>query len=257
MKNCTDALTELKKITEQLVSEDGCPWDRVQTHESLKPYLIEETYEVLDAIDEGCDEKLKEELGDHLFQAFLHAAIRKKNGGWDISDVAAGHVQKLIRRHPHVFGDTKAATAEEALGEWNRIKQEEKGGAPKSILKDEKYLPGLLRAYKIKKQAIDIGFTWETVFGAIDKVKEELEELKEACELGDADKIEDELGDVLMTVVSTAVMVKTDPESALSRATKKFVNRFRHIEENGQKDLQSLSPDEWQNLWQEAKKVYP
>lgn len=258
MSNKKNDLEELYDITEKLVGPNGCPWDQVQTHESLKPYLIEETYELIDAINENSDEKIKEELGDHLFQSFLHAAIRKKNGGWDIFDVARSHLDKLIRRHPHIFGEKSAATPQEALSLWNEVKQKEKASNNReNILKDQKYLPSLLRSYKVHSQASKLGFEWRNLEESVEKIEEELEELKEAIKENNREKIIDEFGDLLLSLTNFANMENIEPESALNHAIQKFCNRFEHVCQIADKNLNELTFTEWRELWKKAKIIYP
>ncbi|HWA84324.1 MAG TPA: nucleoside triphosphate pyrophosphohydrolase, partial [Fimbriimonadaceae bacterium] len=190
-------LYQLVDVSDRLLAPGGCPWDRAQTHESLKKYLLEETYEVLEAIDSGSDEKLKEELGDLILQPVMHAQMKKAAGKFDIDDVANEVVLKLVRRHPHVFGDVSAEDADEVLKNWDRIKRTEKGDEPRSILAGvPKGMASLLRAHEISKRAARCGFEWPDIDAVFDKLHEEETELKEAIAAGDRKHIESEIGDL-------------------------------------------------------------
>lgn len=248
-------LQRLVEIVDRLLAPDGCPWDRAQTHETLKSHLLEETYEVLEAIDSGDRDKLREELGDLLLQPVLHAQIAKAAAGWDIEDVAAAISDKLVRRHPHVFGDVTAADAETVLANWDRIKAEEKGeDGPASILAGvPRSLPALLRAFEVSKRAARSGFEWDSLDAVFAKSDEEEAELREALASGDSHRIADELGDWLFTIVNIARWCKVEPEDALRRMVDRFTDRFQLMEANSVKPLRELSPQEWDDLWNEAK----
>jgi len=209
----------LVAIVDRLLGPGGCPWDQAQTHESLKQTLVEESYEVLAAIDHGSQETLREELGDLLLQPVMHAQMEKRDGGWDIDDVADAISDKLVRRHPHVFGDTEAHTADEVLKNWDRIKMEEKGVIDSSILGDVPIgMASLLRAHVVSRRAARAGFEWPGVEAVFEKLREEERELKEAIASGDTAAIESEIGDLLFTVVNIARWVDVEPEDALRRA---------------------------------------
>lgn len=248
-------LDRLVEITDRLLGPGGCPWDRAQTHETLKKHLVEETYEVLDAIDAGDLDRLKEELGDLLMQPVLHAQIEQAAGGWGIEDVARAINEKLIRRHPHVFGDATAEDPEEVLRNWDRIKREEKGNEPASILAGvPRAMPALLRAFAISKRAARAGFEWPDLEAVFDKLREEENELREAVESGEAARIESEVGDLLFTAVNLARWTGVEPEEALRRMLDRFTDRFQRMEQAAGQDLAALAPAEWDALWEEAKR---
>ncbi|WP_438448960.1 nucleoside triphosphate pyrophosphohydrolase [Gorillibacterium sp. sgz5001074] len=255
----------LHEIVQILRSPGGCPWDREQTHQSIRKNLIEETYEVLETLDDDDPDAMREELGDLLLQIMLHAQMEEEEGSFTVFDVIEGLNEKLIRRHPHVFGTSGAEDAEEALVKWNEVKAEEKR---KKGLEPEKLsalhgvprdLPGLMKAYKLQKKAAEVGFDWEKIEDVFDKVEEELQELREELgPEGSKDRQQAELGDLLFAVVNLARFVKTDPEEALALTNRKFVQRFSYIEEQVRlsgKKLEQTSLLEMENYWQEAKKV--
>ncbi|MEH7383961.1 nucleoside triphosphate pyrophosphohydrolase [Bacillus sp. JJ1521] len=223
-----------RRIIAALRGPGGCPWDQKQTHDSLKKYLLEEAYEVLDAIDSEDDNHLAEELGDVLLQILLHAQIGEDKGLFTIDDVIRGISEKMIRRHPHVFGEVSADTAEEVLTNWEQIKQLEKGSTPeeKSILDDvTKGLPGLMKAVKYQKKAAKVGFDWDAVEPMWDKVFEEIEEYKEAVAKKTKGDAIQEFGDILFALANIARFYKFDPEEALAMTNQKFARRFQFIEE--------------------------
>jgi tetrapyrrole methylase family protein/MazG family protein len=243
----------LVEVVDRLLGPGGCPWDREQTHESLKRHMVEETYETLEAIDSGDPDLLCEELGDFLLQAVMHAQMDAIEGLYNIDDVIAGITEKLIRRHPHVFGDVSAADAEEVLKNWDAIKQAEKGD-PRSILEGvPKSLPALLRAFEVSKRAARVGFEWESLTQVFEKLSEELDELHQAISSRDKNAIEDELGDLLFTLVNVARWLEIEPEDALRKMTDRFTQRFQHMEATTEKPLRELSLAEWDALWQGAK----
>jgi tetrapyrrole methylase family protein/MazG family protein len=249
------ALYELVYIVDRLLGPGGCPWDQVQTHDSLKRYLLEESYEVLDAIDSGSEEKLKEELGDLLLQPVLHAEMKKAAGSFDIDGVAREICNKLVRRHPHVFGDLSVADADEVLRNWDRIKSEEKGSEkPASRLAG---VPGgmasLLRAYEVSKRAVRAGFEWPDIDSVFEKLHEEEAELRQALTLGDKEQIEAEVGDLLFTAVNLARWSGVEPEEALRKMLNRFTSRFQQMERFATKPLEELSFQEWDELWEQAK----
>ena len=230
-------LLDLVRVMARLRGPDGCPWDRAQTHASLRRHLLDEAYELLDAIDEGDPVRIKEELGDLLLQSVFHAQMAADAGVFDIDDVAESTVEKLIHRHPHVFADVKAETPEQVYGNWERIKAAAKGehGITEGI---PKALPSLLAAQKIQRRAAGRGFDWAELAGAVEKVREELAELEEAAQdyaeedrEGSAkDALEEEVGDVLFAVSALARKLGVDAETSLRRAVSKFVRRFEAME---------------------------
>ncbi|MGN7313240.1 nucleoside triphosphate pyrophosphohydrolase [Alkalicoccobacillus gibsonii] len=247
----------LRQVIATLRGPNGCPWDKKQTHESLKPYLIEEAYEVLDAIDQQDDEHLVEELGDVLLQVMLHAQIGEDAGWFSIQDVVAAVTNKMIRRHPHVFGEGTAHTAEDVLTNWDAIKKAEKGDAETSLLTDiPTALPGLMKAIALQKKAAKVGFDWGNVEPIWDKLDEELTEWKDELAGADKQKMEAELGDVLFTIANVARFYKLDAEQAIAQTNMKFKKRFEYIEERVKeqgKQVTELSLDELESIWQESK----
>lgn len=251
-------LDELAHVVDRLLGPGGCPWDQAQTHESLKRYLVEETYEVLEAIDSGRMEMLREELGDLLLQPVLHAQIRKlRTQEFDIDDVAREIVAKLVRRHPHVFGNIDVADADEVLRNWDRIKQAEKGKpaeeTPSILAGVPKAMPALLRAFEVSKRAARSGFEWPNIESVFDKLREEEAELKIEISAGDAERIESEVGDLLFTAVNIARWAEVEPEEALRRMLDRFTRRFMTMERLAGKALRELSAHEWDDLWNQAK----
>ena len=249
---------DLLNIMELLRSDKGCPWDREQTHESLKRYLIEETYEVLEALDSGDKDKFADELGDLLLQIVFHAQIAKESGTFTIDDVISCICQKMINRHTHVFGQAKADTADEVLDNWENIKKKEKGLENYTqMLRDvSSYLPALMRGYKVQQKAAKVGFDWNDIKGAMDKVKEEINEIEQVYMTEDLGKIEEEVGDLLFAVVNVARFLKVHPELALTNTIEKFIARFEYIEKNCnrfQKTMEEMSLEEMDFLWNEAK----
>jgi len=219
-------------VMRRLRAPGGCPWDREQTLQTLKPCLLEETYELLEAMD-GSDMALHvEELGDVLLQVVFQCAIREEEGLFTLDDVAEALTEKLIRRHPHVFGDVAAHSSGEVLRNWEAIKQKEKGKAPDRSAIDgvPSVLPALLKAQRIQSKAARVGFDWEDATGATEKIEEELGELKEAVSAGDPKKVSEEMGDLLFSVVNYCRFVGVDAESALEGTSKKFSRRFREVE---------------------------
>jgi tetrapyrrole methylase family protein / MazG family protein len=249
-------LDELVMVVDRLLGPGGCPWDQAQTHESLKKYLLEEAYETLDAIDSGSSEKLREELGDLLLQPLMHAQMRKRDGDFDIDDVARGITEKLVRRHPHVFGNLSVEGADEVLRNWDKIKQQEKGGEPQSILAGvPKGMASLLRAHEVSKRVVRVGFEWPNLEAVFHKLREEESELREAISNGSHERVESEIGDMLFTMVNIARWLKVEPEEALRRMLNRFTERFKHMEQAAGQDLRNLSAEEWDRLWEEAKSI--
>ncbi|MBC9784194.1 nucleoside triphosphate pyrophosphohydrolase [Heliobacterium chlorum] len=252
-------LDPLVDVMFRLLGEGGCPWDREQTHESLKPYLLEESYEVLEAIDLKDDSKIREELGDVLLQVVFHGVIAQQEGRFQIGEIVQSITEKMIRRHPHVFADISVADSKEVLVNWEAIKAQEKGEkvkSPSGIDKVTTALPALLRAEKLQKRAARIGFDWVDWHGPREKVREELAELVEAIDSGDKRHIRDELGDLFFAVVNLARFFQVNPEEALHRTSDKFIRRFRYVEEccrREQKNMTDCSLEEMDKYWDEAK----
>lgn len=246
-------LEKLIDIIAVLRSENGCKWDREQTHKSLRPNMLEEAYEAVDAIDDGDIANLREELGDVLLQVVLHAQIAKDNKEFDIEDVAKELSEKLIHRHPHVFGDAKVNSTQDIINAWDRLKKEEKKDR-KSILDGiSKSQSALMAAQKISKKVIKVGFEWDCVESLKDCIKSEYKEFEEAVEEGNIEKMEDEMGDIFFATVNLARWYKIDSEQALLRANKKFMKRFRKMEEIKEKPFEEYTYEEFNNLWQKAK----
>ena len=253
-----DNLPALIALMAKLRSQDGCPWDRKQTTESLKPFLIEECYEVLDALDEGSSEKIREELGDLLFQIVFHARIAEEQGLFTLQDVISTNIEKMTRRHPHVFGDARLITDKEVLSNWEEIKKREKGYEQrKSILEGvPHHLPSLLRAHSIQERAARVGFDWSRIDDALPKLDEEISEFKESLKQENASGIEEELGDIFFMLVNISRFLGVNPENALRKTISKFIQRFRFIEESAVdagKSLSDMSLDEMEELWQKSK----
>jgi MazG family protein len=262
--NRTD-IQKLEDLVERLRSEDGCPWDRVQTRETLKPMLIEEAYEVLEALDGENPEELKEELGDLLFQVVFHAQIAREKGEFQLSQVIDGLHEKMIRRHPHVFGDRDLKTSREVLVNWEDIKAAEKGvpsssnpGSNKSLLDGlPAKLPALQTAYQLTAKASRVGFDWIRFEDVLEKLNEEASELLAAYRAKKGEGLAEEVGDLLFVVVNVARYLGIDPDTALRRCNRKFDQRFRYVEAGikGQgRELKDASLAEMDALWEEAKK---
>lgn len=251
---------ELIDIMRLLRGENGCPWDKEQTHESLKKYLIEETYEVLETIDINDKKKLCEELGDVLLQIVFHSRIGEEEGTFDINDVITGISKKMISRHTHIFGTDKANTAEEVLVNWEAIKKKEKGLESQTcVLKDvPSNLPALMRSYKVQQKAAQVGFEWDNIEDVFGKVDEEINELKDVYKSENMEKITDELGDVFFSLVNLSRFLKVQPELALTGTINKFIRRFEYVEQESTKagkSLQNMSLSEMDELWNKAKVV--
>lgn len=255
-------MERLLNIMARLRGPGGCPWDRKQTHATLKPYVIEEAYEVVEAIDIGEPGKLAEELGDLLLQVVFHAQVASESGQFNFDDVVEGICEKLIRRHPHIFADVEAKDAAQVLHNWERIKQQERedeSGKPSSLLDAvPKYLPALMQASKIQDKAARVGFDWQSADDAAAKVWEEADELREAMACGEPEHICDELGDLLFATVNVARLLKIDPEGALRHTNSKFAARFKFIESRAQEngtDLEDMTLEEMDEFWNEAKRL--
>ncbi len=248
-------IKDFRRIMALLREPDGCPWDRVQTHESIRRNMLEEAYEAVAAINHGDMANLREELGDLQMQILFHSRMEEEVGGFNFDDVCNEACQKLIRRHPHVFGTASAGTPEEVLQTWDAVKREEKKqkSTGRAMADVADALPALWRAEKIQSKAAKDGFDWEDAAGPRAKLNEELAELDEAITSGE--HIEEELGDVLATVVNLARHLGVDPEKALGGACDRFVARYDRMEElTGDKPLAERSPDEREALWQQAKR---
>ncbi len=249
---------DLIEIMKYLRAPDGCPWDRVQTHDSIRSNFIEETYEVIEAIDNNDNELMKEELGDVLLQVVFHSEMAAEENAFDINDVINDVCKKLVIRHPHVFGDVKAENSDEALKSWDDVKMKTKSQKSQSEAMDSvsKALPSLMRAEKIQKKAAKVGFDWDKAEDAMDKIPEEFSELKQAIVQGDQAHISEELGDLLFSVVNVSRFLKVDSEKALYDACDKFTNRFKALETLAQSrniDIKSADIDELNSLWDEVK----
>jgi MazG family protein len=247
----------------RLRAPGGCPWDHKQTFDTIKSYLLEETYEAMDAIDRRDWPELMDELGDVLLQPVFFAQMASEEGLFNIVDSLRAINQKLIRRHPHVFGDASASTAEDVKLRWDEIKRQEKTEkgiqiSAASVLDDvPRSLPALVEAFKISKKAASVGFEWPDIGGVLDKLQEESRELAEAREVGDQASIEYEVGDLLFTLTNLARFLKVDPEQALRKTNARFRGRFRHIEEsvaNSGGTVQETPLERLEDLWQEAKR---
>ncbi len=252
------AFAELVKIMARLRAPGGCPWDHKQTFDSIKPYLLEEAYEVMEAIDARDWPGLSDELGDLILQPIFLAEMAAEAGSFDICDSVNAINQKLIRRHPHVFGDAKAETPEDVKRHWDEIKLQEKGDVRQALLTAiPRNLPALVEADKLGHKAAGVGFEWPSVDGVLEKLSEEVEELAEAREARDQDAVEHELGDLFFTLVNMARFLKVDPEQALRKANTRFRQRFTFVEEAISADnssFEATSLERMEELWQEGKR---
>jgi MazG family protein len=252
-----DSLEELIAIMKRLRGPYGCPWDREQTLESIVPFIIEEAYEVVAAIDDNASEMLKKELGDLLFQIIFVCQLSKEKEGFDIYDVITASIEKMTRRHPHVFGDKEAKTSREVMANWVKIKareQEKDGGGYLAGIPEQ--LPALMRAHKVAEKASRVGFDWKDVDGAFDKVEEEIGEFKNAIHLKDRNGIKEEFGDILFSLVNVSRFIEVNPEDALRKTIGKFIRRFHQLEENlkeNGKDIEETSVQEMNELWDRIK----
>jgi len=253
-----EELTELVNLMARLRAPGGCPWDREQDHQSLKPYLLEEAHEVLEAIDRGSDEKLCEELGDLLLQVVFHAQIGAEEGRFDMAEVVRGIAGKLRNRHPHVFGEVQVRDSDEVVDNWERIKRAEPLNLERASLLDgvPVALPALQKATKLQKRVARVGFDWDDHHGPAGKVREELREVECAAEEGDHGKLVAEIGDLLFAVVNLARRLGVESEDALRMAVDRFAERFRWMEQKASGEgirLQRLSLAELDELWDAAK----
>ena len=250
-------LARLRAIMHRLRAPGGCPWDAEQTHESLLPNLIEEAYETVDTIRRGDWDHLKEELGDLLLQVVFHSELAEEAGRYGFDDVARGVSDKLVRRHPHVYADSAVDDTEGVLNQWDDIKRQEKGDEERPYLHNTgKGLPAMLRASKLQKKAAKVGFDWPDDDGVVDKIREELAEVEQELVSGDREKLSEELGDLLFSVVNLARRHRLDPEILLESTNVKFEDRFAAMDAALQasgKDLRSSNLDEMEAEWQEAK----
>ena len=247
-------LEELIEVVAKLRAPDGCPWDREQTHNSLRPNMLEEAYEAVDAIDENNMRHLREELGDVLLQVLLHSQIASEHGDFDIEAVAKELKDKLIHRHPHVFGDAKIDNSQDVLKAWDKLKAEEKTERKSAMDGLSKSQPALVSAQKISKRAVKVGFEWPNEQSLYDCFYSEIEEFKQAKNENDKAHMEEEYGDILFAAVNLARWNKIDAEQALLKANKKFEKRFRKMEELATKPLTEYSFEEYDALWKQAKK---
>jgi MazG family protein len=260
-RSAGEKFEKLVAIMARLRAPGGCPWDREQTFDTIKPHTLEETYEVLEAIDARDWPGLADELGDFMLQAVFYAQMASEAGHFDIADSLDAINNKLIRRHPHIFGDTEANTADDVKKRWDEIKAEEKkakGEQPKLLLESiPRSLPALVEAAQISSRAARSGFDWENAEQVLAKLEEELHELAEAREQSSHEEIEGEIGDLLFVLVNLARFMKVDPEQALRKSNGKFRRRFAHVErglkERG-KTLAASDIEEMEELWQEAKR---
>lgn len=254
------AFERLVSIMSALRQDSGCPWDREQTHESLTPYLIEEAYEVLESIEEKEYARLCEELGDLLLQIVFHAQIAWEEGLFTIDDVIREIVEKMIRRHPHVFGDSKVESAEQVVAQWEEIKLWEKENCGRSSLTNgiPRTLPALLQAERIQGRIAEVGFEWENFEQVADKVREEMDEFLGARASGDLEKIRDEVGDLLFAVVNMARWCGVNSEGALRETVNKFIRRFKHFEADVARQnipLSEMNLEDMERIWEQAKHV--
>ncbi len=257
-KKAGDEFAKLVETVETLRGPNGCPWDKKQNHNTLKKYLIEECYEVLEAIEHSSSSKLCEELGDVLLQVLIHSEIARQDQDFDISDVCQRLREKLIRRHPHVFGDIAVNGVDEVLKNWEQIKSAEAGYEDRNSILDgiPFHLPALMRANEVAKRASKSGFDWSDISGVINKLQEEIDELKSEMESDNIDRTADEIGDLLFTVANLARFLNIDPEEALRKSVSKFSMRFKTMEQkafNAGMSLEELSPDELDQAWEETK----
>ena len=252
-----EGLNKLVEIMNTLRGKDGCPWDKEQTLESLKQYMLEETYEVFEALDKNDIEEHKEELGDVLLQIVFQARLRDEKNEFDIEDVISTICEKLVRRHPHIFGDVKVKDSKEVMSNWMKIKKTEKKEYKSALDGVPKALPGLIKSYRLQEKASRVGFDWPDVSGVKQKIKEELSELEEAVKSNKTEDIEHELGDVLFAIVNYARFLNIQPESALQKCNNRFVNRFSFIEskmDEENRKFEETDIDYLEKLWQMAKK---
>lgn len=243
----------LVEVVAALRGEGGCPWDRVQTHRTLRRFVLEEAYEVLEALDSGDPDRLREELGDLLFQVVMHARLAEEAGEFDLADVCRGIADKMVRRHPHVFADLDLRTPEQVVERWEAMKMKEEGSRRESLLDGiPRELPALLRAQRVAGRAAEAGFAWPDARAALEKVREELGEVEEV--LDDPERLEQEMGDLLFAVASLAAKTGVDAESSLRRALGTFGARFQRLEQRLGPHLREADGEELLRAWREDKR---
>ncbi|NLP30734.1 MAG: nucleoside triphosphate pyrophosphohydrolase [Clostridiales bacterium] len=259
-KTDEEAVKRLAKIISILRSEEGCPWDKAQTHESLKPCLVEEAYEVLEAIDNKDWDNLEEELGDVLLQVIFHSDLGKEEGKFDLKSIANRECEKMIRRHPHIFSNFSIDSIDTVVEKWENMKQREAQiSYTESMKRIPKSLPALRKSYKVQAKAAQVGFDWNDTDSAFEKITEETKELFEAYKKSNQDSIVEELGDLLFAVVNVARFLQVDPEDALNFASQKFIRRFGFIESSAKEEgrkLEELTLSEMDKLWEDSKALY-
>ena len=251
-----DGIARLQEIVARLRAPDGCPWDREQTHSSLRPLLVEECYEVLDAIERSDDANLREELGDVLLHIAMHAQMASERGAFSLEEVAITVCEKMIRRHPHVFGNKLAADSDAVLRQWEQIKRAEKGGVAGVLDNLTASLPALLKAQTAQKKASRVGFDWPDIEPVFAKFSEEIAEVREAIAENDPSGLESEVGDLIFTAVNLARKLGVDAETALAGSTNRFISRFQGIErelEAGGRKVAETPLDELDRLWEKMK----
>lgn len=253
-------LARLVAIMQQLRGPNGCPWDKEQTLESLIPFIVEESYEVIGAIDAKSPELLKEELGDLLFQIIFICQLAREKKHFNIEDIIAASIDKMIRRHPHVFKKTKVKTSKDVLKYWARIKRKERGSRKSAGYMSDipEHLPALLKAHKVTERASQVGFDWDNIEQVLKKVDEEMGEFKSALAQGDSEKIKEELGDIIFSLVNLGRFADINAEEALRRTIARFVTRFHYIEKKLKKKgmaINNASLSEMEKFWNEAKTV--
>jgi MazG family protein len=251
-------VSRLQEIVARLRAPDGCPWDREQTHSTLRAALIEECYETVEAIEKSDDANLREELGDLLLHVVMHAHMGDERQAFTFAEIVDGVCEKLIRRHPHVFGDANAENSGQVLKQWEQIKRQEKGEGASIMQGLPMALPALMRAQNAQKKAARVGFDWNETAPVIDKIEEEIAEVRAEIASGNQEALEDEIGDLLFSVVNLARKLHVDSETALTGATRKFVTRFQEVERRiaatGRK-FEEASVEEMNTLWEEAKEA--
>jgi tetrapyrrole methylase family protein/MazG family protein len=259
MENKKKDFNDLRDVVRRLRGESGCPWDKEQTEKTIKNCLLDETYEIIQAIEEEDYENLKEELGDVLFQILFLAELAEEKNQFDIYDSITYAYEKFVRRHPHVFeeeGKEQPGSSTEVIKLWDSIKRGEKKKDEKDILKDvPKILPALLRAHEVSKRVSKVGFDWEKESDVIDKIQEEVSELKEAVAAGNMDDIEEELGDIFFSIVNLCRFLKINPENSLNKTTNKFIKRFAHVQKRAGYDCTDKDLDTLESFWEESKKI--
>jgi len=256
LKVMSESVNQLREIVRRLRAPDGCPWDREQTHESLRAALIEECYEAVDAINRADDTNLCEELGDLLLLVIMHAEMGNERGAFHFDEVASAVCEKLVRRHPHVFGDAQTGDTDKVLKQWEEIKRQERGAQSSVLDGIPEALPALMRAQNTQKKMARVGFDWNEVAPIFEKIEEEIGELREEISRGEARRTEEEMGDLLFSVVNLSRKLKIDAEGALMQTTDKVGRRFRRVEELARLDgrqVEEMSLEELDKLWDRTK----